>query len=121
VLIAGVYNRTLTCIACALIVSDKLSTRDTVARLKSLEDGERVTLLAEFADAYGPVLSRTLRARSPKYETQLMNQLLAAAVAIFGDEERTAAVLKTTRFFSKASKPRRRYVTFRAARVRSQI
>src|SRR6185437_8463563 len=38
----------------------QLSVRDVVARLKALEDGERVTLLAEFADAFGPLLTRTL-------------------------------------------------------------
>lgn len=54
----------------------QLSVRDVVARLKALEDGERVTLLAEFADAFGPLLTRTLRARKPKYEAELMNRLL---------------------------------------------
>lgn len=49
----------------------QLSVRDVVARLKALEDGERVTLLAEFADAFGPLLTRTLRARKPKYEAEL--------------------------------------------------
>jgi len=87
-----------------------LSVKDTITRLKSLEDGERVTILAEFVDAYGPVLSRTLRARSPKYEAELMNRLITAAVAVFGDEEKTSQVLRGLRFFSKTSKPRRRYV-----------
>jgi hypothetical protein len=87
----------------------QLSVRDVVARLKALEDGERVTLLAEFADAFGPLLTRTLRARKPKYEAELMNRLLTAAVAIFGSEQHTMDVLRRTRFFSKTSKPQRRY------------
>lgn len=87
----------------------QLSVRDVVARLKTLEDGERATLLAEFADAYGPLLTRTLRARKPKYEAELMNRLLTAAVAIFGSEQHTMDVLRRTRFFSKTSKPQRRY------------
>jgi hypothetical protein len=76
-----------------------------VARLKALDEGEHVTLLAEFADAYGPLLTRTLRARKPKYEAELMNRLLTAAVAIFGGEQHTMEVLQRTRFFSKTSKP----------------
>jgi hypothetical protein len=84
----------------------QLSVRDVMARLKTLEDGERVTLLAEFADAFGPLLTRTLRARKPKYEAELMNRLLTAAVAIFGSEQHTMDVLG---FFSKTSKPQRRY------------
>ena len=87
----------------------QLSVRDVVARLKALEDGERVTLLAEFADAFGPLLTSTLRARKPKYEAELMNRLLTAAVAIFGSEQHTMDVLRRTRFFSKTSKPQRRY------------
>jgi hypothetical protein len=87
---------------------ETLPVRDVVARLKALEDGERVTLLAEFADAFGPLLTRTLRSRKPKYEAELMNRLLAAAVAIFGNEQHTMEVLRRTRFFSKASKPQRR-------------
>src|SRR3954451_4634790 len=93
----------------------QLSVRDVVARLKALEDGERVTLLAEFADAFGPLLTRTLRARKPKYEAELMNRLLTAAVAIFGSEQHTMDVLRRTRFFSKTSKPERRYCTLRPA------
>jgi hypothetical protein len=95
---------------------EKLSTKDTLARLKSLDDSERVTILAEFVDAYGPVLSRTLRARSPKYEAELMNRLITAAVAVFGDEEKTSQVLRGLRFFSKTSKPRRRYVCYSLTR-----
>jgi len=97
---------------------ERLSVKDTisVARLKSLEDSERVTILAEFVDAYGPVLSRTLRARSPKYEAELMNRLITAAVAVFGDEAKTSQVLRGLRFFSKTSKPRRRYVCSSHAR-----
>jgi hypothetical protein len=89
---------------------ERLSVKDTIARLKSLEDSERVTILAEFVDAYGPVLSRTLRARSPKYEAELMNRLITAAVLVFGDGAKTSQVLRGLRFFSKTSKPRRRYV-----------
>ena len=89
--------------------AEQLSVRDAVVRLKALEDGERVTLLAEFADAFGPLLTRTLRARKPKYEAELMNRLLTAAVAIFGSEQHTMDVLRRTRFFSKTSKPQRRY------------
>jgi hypothetical protein len=95
---------------CVTCVTGQLSTKDTVVRLKSLEDGERVTVLAEFADSYGPLLLRTLRARTSKYEAELMNILITAAVAIFGDEQNTASALRRTRFFSKTSKPRRRYV-----------
>ena len=71
--------------------------------------GQRVTVLAEFADAFGPLLTRTLRARKPKYEAEFMNRLLTAAVAIFGSEQHTMDVLRRTRFFSKTSKPQRRY------------
>jgi hypothetical protein len=49
-----------------------------------------------------------LRSRKPKYEAELMNRLLAAAVAIFGNEQHTMEVLRRTRFFSQTSKPQRR-------------
>ncbi len=94
------------CAVCAR--AEPIRTRDVVTRLKVLDDGERMTLIAEFADAYGPLLARTLRTRKPKYEAELMNRLLTAAVAIFGSEQHTMEVLQRTRFFSKTSKPQRR-------------
>jgi len=96
-------------VAVIVMNAGQLSVRDVVARLKALEDGERVTLLAEFADAFGPLLTRTMRARKPKYEAELMNRLLTAAVAIFGSEQHTMDVLRRTRFFSKTAKPQRRH------------
>lgn len=64
-----------------------------------LGDDDRLTLIAEFTDAYGPLLHRSIARRSAKYERELVNRLLTAAVAIFGsDRNRTMALLQRTLF-----------------------
>lgn len=72
---------------------------------------ERVNLIAEFADAYGPFLMRTQRSTSPKYELEVFRRLITAACSLFGGEQHTIELLQKTRFFSKAAKDMRRFVS----------
>jgi hypothetical protein len=91
--------------------AEKLTATDVIHRLRTIEDDERLTLLAEFSDAYGPLLHRSIARRSARYEAELMNRLLTAAVAIFGgDRNHTMDVLKRTQFVANMMRPTKRYV-----------
>jgi hypothetical protein len=90
-------------------VTEKLKVSDVIHRLRTMGDNDRLTLIAEFTDAYGPLLHRSINPRRPKYSAELMNRLLTAAVAIFGgDRERTMDILRHTQFVANMMRPTKR-------------
>jgi hypothetical protein len=95
----------------SLFGSEKLKVSDVIHRLRTMGDDDRLTLIAEFTDAYGPLLHRSIARRSTKYESELVNRLLTAAVAIFGgDRDRTMTLLQRTQFVANMMRPTKRYV-----------
>jgi hypothetical protein len=93
------------------VAAEKLTVSDVIHRLKTIENDEQLTLIAEFTDSYGPLLYRSIKHRSEKYERELMNRLLTAAVAIFGgSRDHTMTVLKRTKFISNLTRPLKRFV-----------
>jgi hypothetical protein len=90
--------------------TEKLKVSDVIHRLRTMGDDDRLTLIAEFTDAYGPLMHRSIKSRTMKYKRELMNRLLTAAVALFGgNRDHTMAVLQRTQFVSNMNRPMKRY------------
>jgi hypothetical protein len=86
-----------------------ISTADAVKRAKTLGRKEKLRLIAEFIDAYGPIVTRSGQLRAKVYKKRLLNRALSVLRACFDSDDEFMLLLSETRFVSKGQRPKRRY------------
>lgn len=71
---------------------------------------EKLRLIVEFIDAYGPILTRTGQLRAKVYKKRLLNRALSVLRACFDSDDEFMLLLSETRFVTKGQRPKRRSI-----------